>query len=224
MAAPSSGTLVSINLAKVRPDRSEKYRHLEVKPDTGIDKRPADGPVPVEPLGAIGDTICDTENHGGADQALYAYALEDADWWQQQVGDQLDFLLHPGAFGENLTTQGVDVTGALCGEQWRIGGPGGIVVQVTRPRIPCSTFAGFWGLPHLVKTFTEAGRPGAYLRVIETGRVSGGDAIDIVHRPDHDLTIGRMFRALTGDRSLAQKLIDVPDVPENLKDRARAWV
>jgi MOSC domain-containing protein YiiM len=224
MAAPDSATLISVNLAHVRPDQSEKYRHLDVRPNTGIDKQAAPGRVSIEPLGALGDTICDTENHGGLDQALYAYAAEDADWWQDRIGSQIAFTLHAGAFGENLTTRALDVTGALCGEQWQIGGPSGVVVQVTRPRIPCSTFAGFWGVPHLVKTFTEAGRPGAYLRVLRPGEIGADDRIEIIHRPDHDFTIGEMFRALTGDRSLAHKLIEVADVPADLKERAEAWV
>jgi len=219
--AARPGSLISVNLAKVRDDPSAKYADLEVKPKTGIDKRPAGDAVMIELLGADGDTICDVNDHGGLDQALYAYATEDAAWWAAELGDELAFEMHPGAFGENLTLQGIDVTGALIGERWQIGE---VVVQVTKPRIPCSTFAGFWGVPQLVKRFTEAGRPGAYLRVIEAGRLAAGDPVRIVHQPDHDLTLGEMFRALTGDRSLAPKLLTASDVPEEARDKARTWL
>lgn len=224
MAPPTSGLLVSINLAQVRPDASEKYRHLAVKPNTGIDKRAASGHVSIDVLGAAGDTICDIENHGGVDQALYAYASEDAVWWQGNLGTQIAFVLHPGAFGENLTTRGIDVTNSVIGECWEIGGEDGVLVQVTRPRIPCLTFAGFWGVPHLVKTFTEAGRPGAYLRVLRPGSIAAGQDIEVTYRPDHGFTLGELFRAMTGDHSLARRVIEVPDVLPDIKERAKAWL
>jgi MOSC domain-containing protein YiiM len=75
------------------------------------------------------------------DQAVYAYAAEDAAWWDQG----------PGRFGENLTTEGIDVTGAVIGEHWRVGA---VLLEVSVPRIPGTTFAGFWQAPDLVKRFT----------------------------------------------------------------------
>lgn len=188
------GRLLSVNIAHVRPN---PYKTSDV---TGIDKRPASGPVAVTApgmrdggagSGLAGDTIGDRESHGGDDQAIYAYAREDLDHWQRE----LDRALTSGSFGENLTTQGVDVNGALIGERWTIGDE--VVLEVTSPRVPCSTFRGWIGIPGWLKTFTAAAIPGAYLRVIAPGTVSAGDEIVVSHRPNHEVTVAVMFRALT---------------------------
>src|SRR5271170_3645334 len=100
---------------------------------TAIDKRPAGGQVAVGLLGVAGDEYADKENHGGRDQAVYAYAREDLDWWTEQLGREL----RNGIFGENVTTAGLDISAALVGEIWQLGTA---VVQVTAPRIPCVTF------------------------------------------------------------------------------------
>lgn len=157
---------------------------------TGIDKRPVSHPVRVFDHHVDGDTVVDRKHHGGEFKAVYAYAREDAEWWEAEIGRPLD----GGAFGENLTTVGIDVTAARIGEQWRIGS---VLLQVTEPRIPCRVFAGFWDRPHLVKEFTQAGRPGAYLRIIEEGEVTAGDGIEVVHRPGHSVTLGLAFAAKT---------------------------
>ena len=213
----SVGELVSVNLAQVIQTPPPVRGRVNAKPaQTGIDKRPASGPVSVRRLGLIGDTICDTKNHGGVDQAVYAYAEEDAAWWQRELAGELRFGLRPGSFGENLTTRGLDLTGAVIGERWRIGST---ILQVSAPRIPCSTFAAFWGIDRLAKRFTAVGRPGAYLRVLTEGQLSAGDAITVLDRPGHGLTIGQTFRALTGDHSLARLLVAAPELPVE----AREW-
>jgi MOSC domain-containing protein YiiM len=217
-----SGELVAINLAQVIQTPPPVRGRRDVKPTrTGIDKRPARGPVSVRRLGVVGDTICDTKNHGGLDQAVYAYAEEDADWWREQLADELSFALRPGAFGENLTTRGIDVTGAVIGERWRIGST---ILQVSAPRIPCSTFAAFWRVDRLIKRFTAAGRPGAYLRVLTEGQLSAGDPIVVLDRPGHGLTIEQAFRGLTGDRSLAPLLAAAPELPAEARQQAQLWV
>ncbi|MEG3629389.1 MOSC domain-containing protein [Streptomyces poriticola] len=175
---------------------------------TGIDKRPAEGPVRVTApgpkgvgaSGLAGDTVCDTRHHGGDDQAVYAVAREDLDDWERELGRPLA----NGAFGENLTTAGVDVSGALIGERWRIGPE--VVLEVTSGRIPCRTFQGHVGVPGWVRRFTERGAPGAYLRVIESGEIRGGDPVEIVHRPGHAVTVALQFRAVTTERELLPRL------------------
>lgn len=221
--AAANSYLVAVNVAHVRdtpPVRpNTEANHKPVR--TGIDKRPVDRPVRVDRLGLAGDTICDTRNHGGVDQAVYAYASEDTEWWQQELGDELAFELGPGSLGENLTLRGVEVTNAVIGERWRIGG---VVLQVAVPRIPCSTFASFWDVDQLVKRFTAAGRTGAYLRVLTEGELAAGDEVRVLDRPAHGLTLLETFRALTGDRSLAAKLLTAPELPDDVHLSARSWL
>ena len=157
---------------------------------SGIDKRPTSHRVRLFDDRVEGDTVVDRKHHGGRDKAVYAYAREDADWWEQVIGR----ALNGGAFGENLTTLGLDVTGARIGERWRIGSA---LLEVSEPRIPCRVFAGFWDRPHLVKEFSAAGRPGAYLRILQEGDVGAGDAIEVEHRPAHGVTLGLAFAAKT---------------------------
>jgi MOSC domain-containing protein YiiM len=172
------GRVVAVNLAHVIdtpvPARGE---HRDAKPTrTGIDKRPVAGPVRVEPLGLVGDSILDTANHGGLDQAVYAYALEDQQWWAEELGAELTRPVTPGSFGENLTLQGVAVNDARPGERWSIGSA---VLEVVHPRIPCSTFAGFMGVRQWVRRFALAERPGAYLRVVSPGELTAGDQVGV---------------------------------------------
>ncbi|MER5829776.1 MOSC domain-containing protein [Streptomyces sp. NPDC002130] len=176
---------------------------------TGIDKRPVDGPVRVSApgpkgvggSGLAGDAVCKLEHHGGDDQAVYAMAREDMDAWERELGRTLP----DGAFGENLTTRGLDVSGALIGERWRIGPE--VVLEITSGRIPCRTFQGHLDEKGWVKRFTQRGAPGAYLRVIEPGEIRAGDAVEIVHRPGHDVTVALQFRAVTTERTLLPRLV-----------------
>jgi MOSC domain-containing protein YiiM len=217
------GALVAVNLARVMPNPAARvHEPADATPvPTGIDKRAAAGPVAVHRLGLAGDTICDTANHGGLDQAVYAYAIEDTEWWQAGLGAELAVALRPGSFGENLTVRGVDVTGAVIGERWQVGST---LLQVSVPRIPCSTFAAFWGVDRLVKRFTVAGRPGAYLRVLSEGELSAGDPVTVLDRPAHGLTIEQTFRAMTGDRSLAARLVGAPELPAAVRENAARWL
>ncbi|WP_328537173.1 MOSC domain-containing protein [Streptomyces sp. NBC_00344] len=171
---------------------------------TGVDKRPVTGPVRVFApgpkgvggSGVEGDSVCDLRFHGGDARAVYAYAREDLDSWERELGRPLA----EGSFAENLTTSGIDVSGALIGERWRIGSD--VVLEVTGGRVPCRTFQGHIGERGWVRRFTRAGAPGALLRVIEPGEFTAGDPIEIVHRPGHDITVALLFRAVTVEREL----------------------
>ncbi|MBV7697113.1 MOSC domain-containing protein [Streptomyces sp. TRM70350] len=197
--------LLSVNLGRAKAVPYTDH------PDgvTGIDKRPVDEPVRVTApgpkgigaSGLAGDAVCHTRHHGGDDQAVYAVAREDLDAWERELGRSLT----NGSFGENLTTSGVDVSGALIGERWRIGPD--VVLEVTSGRIPCRTFQSHLGEPGWVKRFTQRGAPGAYLRVIAPGEVRASDPIEIVHRPDHDVTVALQFRAVTTERALLPRLL-----------------
>jgi MOSC domain-containing protein YiiM len=172
---------------------------------TGIDKRPASGRVRISRLGIDGDEISDRRHHGGFDQALYAHATEDLAWWAGELGRDLP----PGSAGENLSTVGLDLTNAVIGEQWRVGTTR---VQLSAPRIPCRVFAGFWGVPDLIKRFTAHAAPGSYLRVLDEGELGAGDLIEVVHRPSHGVTVGTALRALTTQPELLPLLMDVPEL------------
>jgi MOSC domain-containing protein YiiM len=136
------------------------------------------------------------------------------DGWSAELGRDL----RPGLFGENLTTVGVDVSGALVGERWRIGS---VLLEATRPRIPCLTFTGVMQEKGWVKRFTARGLPGTYFRVVEPGTITAGDEITIEHRPDHDVSIAVTFRALTLEADLLPRLMTARDyLPEDLLRRA----
>jgi MOSC domain-containing protein YiiM len=176
---------------------------------TGIDKRPVAGPVKVTASGLDGDDVADKENHGGADQAVYAYAREDLDWWAEQLGRGLS----DGIFGENVTICGLDITGALIGETWRLGTA---VVQVTAPRVPCVTFESWLGEDHWVRRFAAGGRPGAYLRVLSEGVISAGARAQVLDRPARQVTVAESMRAYYGDARIMRRLLEV-------EGRSRKW-
>lgn len=180
---------------------------------TAIDKRTVIGPVEVTPQGLAGDEQADREHHGGPDQALYAYAQQDADHWSRAL--QRD--LPPGSFGENLRIDGLDITGSRIGERWRIGTD--VEVQVTAPRIPCKVFSNFLDVPDLIARFLAAGRPGAYLRVLQPGRLGAGDRVTLLERPDHDVSVADVLRIHTRDRHEAARLLALDDLAE----RPLAW-
>ncbi len=169
---------------------------------TAIDKRPVTGRVRLGVLGLAGDEYADKENHGGYEQAIYAYAREDLDWWVERLG----YELRDGQFGENITTAGLDITGALIGETWRIGTA---VVQITSPRIPCVTFESWLDEPHWVKRLAAAGRPGAYLRVLAEGTVRAGDQAEVLERPAERVTVAESMRAFYGDQELMRRVLRV---------------
>lgn len=181
---------------------------------TAIDKRPQSRRVPVGFLGLDGDRVCDTENHGGPDQALYAYSREDSAWWAEQLGREIP----AGLFGENLSTEGLDITNALIGEVWRLGDE--VEVMVRAPRIPCITFQARMGIPRWVKRFHQEGRPGAYLKVLKTGTVGAGDQIEVLSRPDHQVTIGVMFAAQDSAKMRGMLESDA-DLVDELRDEAQ---
>lgn len=180
---------------------------------TGIDKRSVAGPIEFKNNGVVGDRIIDTNVHGGYDQAVYAYAYEDAQWWQKEISQEIP----AGRFGENLTTEGIDVNAALVGERWKIGS---VILEVSQPRIPCRVFAGFWKRATLIKDFTQAGRPGAYLRIIQEGTAQAGDAIEVIHKPDHNVSIRDLFSAKSGERAKINEIKVVPQLSQGFKEWA----
>jgi MOSC domain-containing protein YiiM len=187
-----TGVVLSVNIAEdAQPTPArEGWTGIGKHPCAGPVRVAAPGPKGIGGSGLSGDVVYTKEYHGGDDQAVYAYAREDLDWWAQELGRDLP----GGLFGENLTVQGLDLTGALVGERWRVGAE--VVLEVTCPRVPCQTFAFRMGEPHWVKRFTERGATGAYLRVLQPGEVRAGDRIEVLTRPGHAVTMGFYFHAL----------------------------
>ncbi|MDT0201072.1 MOSC domain-containing protein [Nocardioides sp. AE5] len=184
---------------------------------TAIDKRAVTDPVVVRRLGIVGDQVADTVHHGGADMAVYAFAREDLDRWERELGAPI----RNGAFGENLTTVGIDVNEALVGERWRIGE---VLLEIAKVRIPCNVFKNWMGLGGYddtawVRRFTADQRPGPYLRVLEEGRMRAGDEIVVEHRPEHGVTVSHMFRALTTEQHLAPDLLAIEGLAESVRAR-----
>lgn len=170
---------------------------------TAIDKRAIGHRAEVRVNGLAGDERADMEHHGSTDQAVYSYAREDYDWWEGELGREL----RDGRFGENLTTSGLDVNGALIGEQWRVGSA---VLEVTGPRTPCVVFRNWMDEPGWLKRFTAAARPGAYLRVVELGELGVGDEVEVLARPEAGVSVGDWFRARHGDRDALRRILAVP--------------
>lgn len=185
---------------------------------TSIDKRPVEGPVKVHRLGLMGDVVSDTRFHGGPDQAVYAFAREDLDLWEARLGREI----RDGQFGENLTTEGIDVNEAVVGEVWEIGTA---VLEVAYVRTPCNDFKSWMGVSgyesaRWVKRFAAECRPGPYLRVLREGELAAGDEIVVQHRPDHGITVSTMFRAINLDHTLLPDLLRVDNLVEQVRAKA----
>jgi len=212
--------VLSVNLARVRMNPHKRGEAL-----TGIEKVPTSEPVLVRAPGTrrdglggglVGDTVCDREHHGGNTQAVYAYDRADLDYWESV----LKRTLQGGVFGENLTTTGVDVNGAVIGERWRIGDE--LELAVTVPRIPCGTFREWIAERGWLRTFAQAARPGTYLSVVKPGQVRAGDPVSVLHRPAHGVTVTQVFRAITLEPNLLPSILAADELEEETKEMARA--
>jgi Uncharacterized protein conserved in bacteria len=219
MSIEVRGRVLSVNLARVQPNPDKRGEVL-----TGIEKVPTSEPVLVRAPGSkrdgrggglVGDTVCDRRNHGGDTQAVYAYAREDLDHWESV----LERTLAGGVFGENLTTTGVDVNGAVIGERWRIGDE--LELAVTVPRIPCGTFRGWIAERGWLRTFARAAMPGTYLSVVTPGQVRAGDPVTIVHRPAHGVTVAQVFRAITLEPALLPSILVADELEDETREMAR---
>ena len=197
--------LASLNVG--RPAQLSVRRGRPVM--SAIGKAPVTGRVRVAGVNVAGDDQADRRVHGGPDKAVYAYAAEDGAWWSAELGRDVPH----GAFGENLTVEGVDVSGAVVGERWRIGT---VELQVAQPRLPCFKLGLRFGDPRMLKRFAEAGRPGAYLRILTEGELEAGDEVTISDRPEHAVTIAQVARAIMLDETLLRAAAAAPELPESL--------
>jgi MOSC domain-containing protein YiiM len=204
-----SGRLISVNVGL--PQVVDTGRR---QVETAIWKHPVAGRVKVRGVNLDGDRQADLSVHGGPDKAVYAYALEETRLWEEELGRELG----AGAFGENLTTEGVDVSGAVLGERWRIGT---VALEVVQPRLPCFKLGLKMGDPGFLRRFAQASRPGAYLKIIEEGDLGAGDAIDVDlgDRPDHGVSVRLVADAMLVDHSLIPRAREAPQLLDSLREQ-----
>jgi MOSC domain-containing protein YiiM len=203
------GRVVSVNVG--RP-RRVSWQGRTVT--TAIWKRPVEGRHEVAGVNVDGDDQADRRVHGGPTKAIYAYAVADYRWWQQELeGRQIE----PGTFGENLTVEGIDPAEAVIGERWRVGTA---ILRVTEPRIPCFKLGVRMGEAAFVDRFAVAGRPGTYLAIDGEGDIGAGDRIHLLERPGHALTVGIVARAYHGQAELLPLLPLVEDLSESWRQWA----
>ncbi len=200
--------VVSVHVGRPRTVPS---RHTTVT--TAIWKNLVEGRVAVRGVNLDGDDQADRSVHGGPDKAVYTYALEEVRAWENELGRDLG----EAAFGQNLTTQGIDVSGALIGEQWSVGSS---LLEVAQPRLPCFKLGLRIGTPGFVKQFAQASRPGAYLRIIEEGDIGAQDRIEVIRRPNHGITSRMVSDAILRDHALIPTVVRAHQLPTEL----RTWL
>lgn len=205
----SAGRILSVNVGRPQQVAVRRGRPLM----SAIGKLPVAGRVRATGANLEGDAQADRRVHGGPDKAVYAYAAEDTVWWAGELGRDLV----PGAFGENLTLEGIDVSGALIGERWRAGG---VELEVCQPRLPCAKLGIAFGDGRMVRRFAEGSRPGAYLRIVSEGDLAAGDAVEVLSRPAHDVTVELVSRAILLDDALLARAAAAPQLPGELA----AWM
>lgn len=174
--------IISINIGEKRTQ--QRINYVET---TGIYKEPVTGSVEIKTLGIEADSICDTKHHGGPDQSLYIYGGADYEWWSKELGREIT----PGTFGDNITISELKSTSFNVGDYLYIGE---VTLQVTAPRIPCGTFATRMHDPQWVKKFTEAERPGLYVRVIKEGVIRAGDDVAVEKYTGETISVLEMYR------------------------------
>ncbi|MEM8535566.1 MAG: MOSC domain-containing protein [Chloroflexota bacterium] len=207
-------SIVSVNIGKREPIRIGKETA-----ETVINKQPTHGSVSVEKYGLADDVIADKEHHGGVDQAVYLYSLEDYAWWSTTL--QAD--LSPGTFGENLTITGLDFASLRIGDRFQIND---VLLEVTCGRIPCAKLAARMGDPAFVKRFAEAGRPGAYTRVLSTGTVQTNDQVSFIPTSENHPTVIELFEiwyAKDRDPALLRRGLAAP-VAERARSAFEFWL
>ncbi len=195
-----TATVISINVGPVR-----EVMHNGRPTRTAIWKSPVTGSVALRDNAVEGDSIANLDNHGGPHKAVYAYAVEDSRWWRSEHRR----VVLPGAMGENLTVEGIDVSAAQVGDRWSVGSA---VLEVAGPRTPCFKL----GLRHddqdIVEEFRNSLRWGAYLRIITEGAVSAGDEVVVSAESEPTMSVSDVALIYNREPERAAELLDVPRI------------
>jgi len=189
---------------------------------TSIWKKPVQGRVHVTTLNLDGDRQSDLSVHGGVDKAVYVYPNEHYSFWQSELPES---DLSAGAFGENLTSEGLLEAEVQVGDRLRIGTAEFIVTQ---PRMPCFKLGIRFERPDLVKRFLQSKRTGFYLAVQHEGEVAAGDSIEFTERSESGITIldiTNLYALDSQSQELLRRAAELPALPESWKDyfRKRLW-
>jgi MOSC domain-containing protein YiiM len=192
--------ILSVNVGAIR---EVEWRDELVT--TAIWKSPVNGRVALRGVNFVGDDQADRSVHGGVDKAVYAYSREDYDYWRS--AGQSD--AGPALFGENLTTEGIDLSAVVAGEQWSVGSA---ILEAAQPRLPCFKLGIRVGDSHFPRRFLAALRMGAYFRVVREGDVAAGDVIRVSNRPAHGVTLRDMAASLQ-DHGKAAALLQISKLP-----------
>jgi len=188
--------------------------------ETSIFKTPVSGPVRVKRLNLDGDKQADLTVHGGAEKAVYVYPSEHYQFWREELpGVELPW----GAFGENLTTEGLDEN-IHIGDRLLIGSASFVVTQ---PRMPCYKLALRFDRLDMVKRFLQSGRTGFYLSVSQEGELAAGDSVTL-QPGDASVTVSdivSLYAADASNQELLRRAIEVAALPEAWRDyfRERLW-
>lgn len=209
--------VVSVNVG--RP-RDVVWRGRTVR--TSIFKLPVDGRIHVATLNLDGDEQSDLSVHGGVDKAVYVYPSEHYAYWRREL-PQMD--LPWGAFGENLTSEGLLEDTVRIGDRLRAGSAEFVVTQ---PRMPCFKLAIRFGRPDIVKRFLASRRTGFYLAVLREGDVGAGDPIELAAAADTSLSVADVVELYAGDadnQELLRRATQAAALPESWRDyfRKRLW-
>ncbi len=205
--------ILAVLLGQVRPFRGDDE-------PSAIGKLPVAHAVAVEPLGLVGDQQADRTVHGGVDKAIHHYPADHYDWWRGQLGDHA-LLGAPGAFGENISTSGLDEQAVCLGDRFRLGTA---LVEVSQARQPCWKLDHRFGAKGVMAAVVTTRRSGWYYRVLETGQVRAGDDLELVERRYPEWPLASLFGLLIGgearDRAAdLHALRDVPALAETWKVR-----
>jgi len=178
---------------------------------SGIDKRPAQGPVRVTRTGLAGDGQGDRRHHGGAEKAVHHYPFEHYAAWRAETPAPAPRLATPGAFGENLSTRGLTEREVCIGDVWRLGSA---VVQVSQGRQPCWRLNVRFDDTGMARRVQASGRTGWYYRVLAAGAVAAGDALVLLERPQPAWPLARVLEVLYRDTLNREALAVIAAMPE----------